>query len=332
MTDEFIGGLPIGFGPRVPMIICSPWTRGGFVDSNTYDHTSMLRFLETWTGVQAPNITAWRRSVTGDLTAAFDFANPDFSIPALPDTVPLITQSDAEKSFPAGHHARRGRPGVPGPGDRHPPAPAEPATMPHADVTVNRVRAHRDRDACPTPAGRASRCSSSPTSTWPPRRPRSPSSAATSKTYTWTAAKKNKYGYAFSIYGPDGFVRSFAGDVVAAGHHHRPDPAWWPRRRSPGPRPSLQLTLGQRRHHGRGLHPHGQRLRGHHPDASPWREPARRPSTWPVDSDGYYDVIITANTSDGFTRRYAGDAYPAESNIGPNGFVSRRLAARLGPR
>ena len=28
--------------------------------------------------------------------------------------------------------------------------------------------------------------------------------------------------------------------------------------------------------------------------------------TWPVDSDGYYDVIITANTSDGFTRRYAG--------------------------
>ena len=76
MTNEFIGGLPIGFGPRVPMIICSPWTRGGFVDSNSYDHTSMLRFLETWTGVQAPNITSWRRSVTGDLTAAFDFAQP----------------------------------------------------------------------------------------------------------------------------------------------------------------------------------------------------------------------------------------------------------------
>lgn len=27
---------------------------------------------------------------------------------------------------------------------------------------------------------------------------------------------------------------------------------------------------------------------------------------WPTDSYGYYDVIITANTSDGFTRRYAG--------------------------
>jgi Phosphoesterase family len=88
VTNEFIGGLPIGFGPRVPMIICSPWTRGGFVDSNSYDHTSMLRFLETWTGVQAPNITAWRRSVTGDLTAAFDFTGPDFSIPTLPDLHP----------------------------------------------------------------------------------------------------------------------------------------------------------------------------------------------------------------------------------------------------
>ena len=51
MTNEFISGQPIGFGPRVPMIICSPWTRGGYIDSNTYSHTSMLQFLETWTGV-----------------------------------------------------------------------------------------------------------------------------------------------------------------------------------------------------------------------------------------------------------------------------------------
>jgi hypothetical protein len=49
--NEFIGQRPVGLGPRVPMIVCSPWTRGGFVDSNTYDHTSVLRFLETWTGV-----------------------------------------------------------------------------------------------------------------------------------------------------------------------------------------------------------------------------------------------------------------------------------------
>jgi phospholipase C len=28
--------------------------------------------------------------------------------------------------------------------------------------------------------------------------------------------------------------------------------------------------------------------------------------SWPTDDYGYYDVIITANTADGFTRRYAG--------------------------
>ena len=69
---EFISSLPLGFGPRVPMIICSPWTRGGYVDSNVYEHTSMLRFLETWTGVQAANISTWRRSVAGDLTVAWE--------------------------------------------------------------------------------------------------------------------------------------------------------------------------------------------------------------------------------------------------------------------
>jgi phospholipase C len=30
--NEFIDGLPIGFGSRVPMIIASPWTRGGYVE------------------------------------------------------------------------------------------------------------------------------------------------------------------------------------------------------------------------------------------------------------------------------------------------------------
>jgi phospholipase C len=100
VKNEFIDGLPIGFGSRVPMIIASPWTRGGYVDSNTYNHTSMLQFLETWSGVRAHNITGWRRSVASDLTAAFDFACPDFSIPDLPDTVPLITQSDEEENFP----------------------------------------------------------------------------------------------------------------------------------------------------------------------------------------------------------------------------------------
>jgi phospholipase C len=65
---------PIGLGFRVPMLIVSPFTRGGLVCSDTFDHTSMLRFIETRFGVEVPNLSAWRRRVTGDLTGAFTFA------------------------------------------------------------------------------------------------------------------------------------------------------------------------------------------------------------------------------------------------------------------
>ncbi len=78
---------PIGLGFRVPMLIISPFTRGGFVCSERFDHTSLLRFLETRFGVEVPNLSKWRRSVTGDLTAAFNFAaSPDTHLPALPPT------------------------------------------------------------------------------------------------------------------------------------------------------------------------------------------------------------------------------------------------------
>ncbi|MCX4553352.1 phospholipase C, phosphocholine-specific [Streptomyces sp. NBC_01267] len=73
------GGLqPIGLGPRVPLLVVSPWSRGGWVCSETFDHTSVLQFLEARFGIHEPNISAWRRSVCGDLTSALDFsgANP----------------------------------------------------------------------------------------------------------------------------------------------------------------------------------------------------------------------------------------------------------------
>ncbi len=70
---EFVGGLPIGLGFRVGMLVISPWSTGGYVCSQTFDHTSMIRFMERRFGVREPNITPWRRRACGDLTAAFDF-------------------------------------------------------------------------------------------------------------------------------------------------------------------------------------------------------------------------------------------------------------------
>lgn len=78
---------PIGLGFRVPMLIISPFSRGGFVSSDLFDHTSVLRFLETRFGAEVPNLSAWRRATVGDLTSAFNFKNPDQSSPNLPSTL-----------------------------------------------------------------------------------------------------------------------------------------------------------------------------------------------------------------------------------------------------
>lgn len=83
---ETMDGVPVGLGPRVPMIIVSPWTAGGKVHSQLSDHTSVIRFLEAWTAakglstqgrgkeaVRCDAISPWRRAVCGDLTEALDF-------------------------------------------------------------------------------------------------------------------------------------------------------------------------------------------------------------------------------------------------------------------
>jgi len=70
-------GRPYGLGPRVPLYVISPWSRGGWVDSQVYDHTSVLRLIERRFGVAAPDISPWRRAVCGDLANAFDFAQRD---------------------------------------------------------------------------------------------------------------------------------------------------------------------------------------------------------------------------------------------------------------
>jgi len=82
------GKQTIGLGVRVPMLVISPWTKGGWVCSQTFDHTSVLQFLEARFGVHEPNIGAWRRAVCGDLTAAFDFsgrAEPGMPTLRVPD-------------------------------------------------------------------------------------------------------------------------------------------------------------------------------------------------------------------------------------------------------
>jgi phospholipase C len=128
--DEFVfktsvtgvdgAGLPVGLGFRVPAIIVSPWTMGGWVCSELFDHTSQLRFLERITGVVESNISDWRRRTVGDLASAFRFDRAGHQVPSLPDTngqyslaqyetsrLPMPTVPTAAQSVPRQEPGRR---------------------------------------------------------------------------------------------------------------------------------------------------------------------------------------------------------------------------------
>lgn len=72
----------VGLGYRVPMIVASPWTRGGWVNSEVCDITSTIQFLETFLSkkkgkeLKETNISSWRRTISGNLTSAFRPYNP----------------------------------------------------------------------------------------------------------------------------------------------------------------------------------------------------------------------------------------------------------------
>jgi phospholipase C len=113
---------PIGLGFRVPMLVISPFSRGGFVASQTFDHTSTLKLLAARfaaEGVHVPNLSAWRNGTVGDMTSAFNFAKVDASVPgkvSSPDnqpslTDPRVTGSDCTTSAPASEFSETG-PGV----------------------------------------------------------------------------------------------------------------------------------------------------------------------------------------------------------------------------
>jgi phospholipase C len=100
-TNEIFAGNatypagPIGLGARVPMLVVSPWSKGGYVNSQLFDHTSVIRFIEQRfagqsSAVYETNITAWRRCIVGDLTGAFNFATPNDTVGTLPSTTGYV--------------------------------------------------------------------------------------------------------------------------------------------------------------------------------------------------------------------------------------------------
>ena len=92
---------PWGMGPRVPLYIISPWSKGGWIHSEVADHTSVAHFIEKRFGVVVPAISPWHRAVSSDLTSAFDFESPnDPAFPSLPDMSDFHQRDESSKLLP----------------------------------------------------------------------------------------------------------------------------------------------------------------------------------------------------------------------------------------
>ncbi|WP_316822525.1 phosphocholine-specific phospholipase C [Pedobacter gandavensis] len=87
----------VGLGFRVPMVVVSPWSRGGYVNSQTFDHTSSIQFLEhflshkTGQKIHEDNISSWRRSLCGDLSSVFrPYNGENIPVPKTVERVPFL--------------------------------------------------------------------------------------------------------------------------------------------------------------------------------------------------------------------------------------------------
>ncbi|MFF0342857.1 alkaline phosphatase family protein [Kribbella sp. NPDC004875] len=319
-VGERAPGIKPGMGGRVPFVLVSPWTRGGYVNSEVFDHTSTIQLIEEWTkSLGRPaiceNINDWRRSVSGNLLSAIDFGNYDTSFPKLPKPADLLKSVVTDAGLPP----------VPQPAVGGQVMPTQPITgkakrsplsfQPNGVLVENPVTGAVTatftveggpsgkavnlvgladkyvpalagaeplgigQDALPLTAGN--------------RRP---------KSYTWDTKATNG-SYAFTFYGPDHFIRSFAGTVVAAGD-----------KTSAQPRVDVRLVKGRNAAVEFTLTAAGSRAVTYTltPNDFTGKKttivvPAGKHSviTWPTE-DGYYDVVITAKESTDFTQRYAG--------------------------
>ncbi len=201
-SDGVIG--PYGGGVRVPLIAVSPWSTGGYVCSETFDHTSLIRFMEARFGVEEPNITPWRRAVFGDLTSCFDFARASDSVPTLPDVASY--QPDPQQTTPP---------------DYQPVPPAQGAVPVQESGTRPSRRLGYDFDVSvtPSPTGLAL-AFTNPGSLGVGIQARSLTVPGAPFTYTVGAGAQlaaelaNPGTYDLSLHGPNGFYRHISGSPV----------------------------------------------------------------------------------------------------------------------
>ncbi|MDE2367894.1 MAG: phospholipase C, phosphocholine-specific [Burkholderiales bacterium] len=309
-TNEIYAGSashpsgPYGLGARVPMTVVSPWSKGGWVCSQVFDHTSLIRFVEARFGGQYPglvesNITPWRRAVCGDMTAAFDFTKYDDDLPALPSTAAYAADG-------LSHTGITPQPPAQGALPRQESGVRRSRALPYAlavDATLDNAR----RNLWLNFANRGS--AGAVFLVYQPGTPAAPRSytveAGKSLADAWTTVPAGGR-YDLLVHGPNGWMRHYTGDAAAAAAAT----SLWPEveclERVEG-QAQLRLVL-------RNLGTTSLRFTvtpnaylheaARHHDLAPG---ASLTTVWSLAaSQGWYDLSVTVDRSPAFLRRLAG--------------------------
>jgi phospholipase C len=313
------GGMqPIGLGPRVPMLVISPWSTGGYVCSETFDHTSVLQFLEARFNVHEPNISAWRRSICGDLTSAFDFAGTYQPVvqPA-PQKFPVPAVLVSEKkpySVPAVQTMPAQEPGT------RPARPLPYALSTHSRIDLENARIYIDFEN-QGKAGAAFYVRNNLLPHLPPRR--YTVSAGQSLSDFWLISDQGSErhprqlradpDYDLTLLGPNGFYTHFRGAVVFPLSEDPDD------NKHIKPQPSPEATLSTNQKTGEihltltnnGTAPCTITIASAYAISAPHQHklaPGEKAEDhWPsAETHNWYDLTITTAEAPTFLRRYAG--------------------------
>ncbi len=311
--------LPVGLGFRVPLILISPWTRGGWVTSEVSDHTSVIQFLEKWTdalGTPAvsPNISAWRRSVCGDLTGAFDFAAPVYGKPELPATAvigdpaggsyhPPVTTNEPPQQEPGRKPARA--------------LPYQPnANLDGITVEDGAVTADLSFSNSGPHVGKASHFAvydnAAPAATlvdYPAKLPAQftvdPSTAVWNRTVPGSI-RLGDGRYDLTVIGPNRFLRHFTGDVHGPGRTAQVEAAYYEGGFARRPKLILELANHGARPVTFTVGPNAYSCRPGRTVHVPPNGRARHVLDPAAESNGWYDVSVTVSSDRTWSRRYLG--------------------------
>ena len=220
---EISDGHPVGLGYRVPMVIASPWSRGGWVNSEVFDHTSCLQFLErflkkkTGKDIRETNISSWRRAVCGDLVSVFRPYNGEaLELPTTLEKDSFIrTIYNARfKGMPTSHLGRISLP-VQEPGTRH------SCALPYQLYADGQLSPSKETLELRFAAGRelfGQEARGSAFTVYAPGHPQHCRSYAVTAgnelTDQWDLQDFGGRDYHFRIYGPNGFFRELRGNAL----------------------------------------------------------------------------------------------------------------------